>query len=208
MAGKWQKAVVFIISIVTFTGIQAQTINWGEWRQTQLDSARQSAAAKHMDSTCAQVIFYSNLARLNGPLFVKTILKPYAEHNNIKKTRYLQSLITTLNSQKALTPLIPNGQLTNKAQSYASLAGKRGITGHYQFKQRMQPLMKEYSTVGENCDYGNDDALDIVMSLLIDEDIRDYGHRKNILSRSFKYLGVGIAPHKKYRINCVMDFGG
>ena len=64
-----------------------------------------------------------------------------------------------------------------------------------------------YYHVGENCSYGYEQAIDIVLTLMIDEGIKDVGHRKNILSEDFNAVGVAIRPHKNYRINCVIDFG-
>jgi uncharacterized protein YkwD len=62
--------------------------------------------------------------------------------------------------------------------------------------------------MAENCDYGNNKAFDIVMSLLIDEDVPSLGHRENILDPEYKYVGTSIQPHKRYDWNCVIDFGG
>jgi uncharacterized protein YkwD len=64
-----------------------------------------------------------------------------------------------------------------------------------------------YYHVGENCSYGYDQAIDIVISLLIDEGVPDMGHRKNTLNDQFNSVGVAIRPHKEYRVNCVIDFG-
>jgi len=61
--------------------------------------------------------------------------------------------------------------------------------------------------VGENCSYGFETAIDIVLSLLIDEGVKNKGHRQNILSEDFNSIGVAIRPHITYRVNCVMDFG-
>jgi len=76
------------------------------------------------------------------------------------------------------------------------------------FKERFEPLMgKPYLHVGENCSYGYERAIDIVLTLLIDEGIKNLGHRNNILGPDFNSVGVAIRPHKTYRVNCVMDFG-
>jgi uncharacterized protein YkwD len=72
----------------------------------------------------------------------------------------------------------------------------------------MTDLQKSYTSVGENCDYGNANALIIFMSLLIDEGVSDLGHRENILRAEYKFIGVSIEPHKKYRISCVIDYAG
>jgi uncharacterized protein YkwD len=70
-------------------------------------------------------------------------------------------------------------------------------------------VMKNYGQLaGENCSYGYDNALRIVMELLIDEGVGDSGHRKNILDAAFKNVGVSIQPHRTAAWNCVMAFGG
>ena len=71
----------------------------------------------------------------------------------------------------------------------------------------MVGLRNPYNHVGENCSYGYERAIDIVISLLIDKGIKNLGHRNNILSPDFNSIGVAIRPHKTYRVNCVMDFG-
>ena len=104
--------------------------------------------------------------------------------------------------------LIPEPDLTAIAMGHAIESGKTGHTGHKDFKQRFEPYMgNPYQHVGENCSYGYDTAIDIVITLLIDEGIKDVGHRKNILNESFNSVGVSIRPHKRYRNNCVIDFG-
>jgi uncharacterized protein YkwD len=67
--------------------------------------------------------------------------------------------------------------------------------------------MGKYSYVGENCYYGMEDPVVIVIKLLIDEGVKDLGHRHNMLEPSFNSVGVSIKPHKQYGYNCVMDFG-
>ena len=75
-------------------------------------------------------------------------------------------------------------------------------------KKRFAPLRgNPYQGWAENCSYGYQDALSIVITLLIDDGIKDLGHRKNILNESYNSVGVAIRPHKKYRVNCVIDFG-
>jgi hypothetical protein len=70
-------------------------------------------------------------------------------------------------------------------------------------KTQDSKLKKHY--YGECCDYGHNDALEIVLSLLIDEGIPSLGHRDVCLSNYVK-LGVAIQPHKRYGTNTVLDF--
>jgi uncharacterized protein YkwD len=153
------------------------------------------------------VVFYTNMARVDGALFVETVLKPYLELvGDTAFSPYLQSLITTLNSKKNQTPLKHDLWLEMMAKSYATYSGRKGIIGHNRFDQRFQLLISLRKTVGENCSYGEESAVGVVVQLLIDEGVANLGHRKNILSNTFKKIGVGFAPHRGYGINCVHEF--
>jgi len=62
--------------------------------------------------------------------------------------------------------------------------------------------------IGENIDYGNTDARDIIMHLLIDDGVKSRGHRENILNPMFLVVGSALGPHQKYRHACVSNFAG
>src|SRR5690606_32710176 len=111
-----------------------------------------------------------------------------------------------LNSQKTIEPLSNGLLLTKMAKSYAKYAGKRGLVGHINFNKRFSFLIKMNKTVGENCTYGPTTGLGALMSLLIDEDAPSLGHRKNILNRNYKKVGVAFHSHTKYNSNAVMEF--
>lgn len=149
-----------------------------------------------------------NMARHDGPLFAKTFLKRYIEEKHLDNSSYIRSLYRDLNRVANRAPLLPEEDLTAVAQGHAQKSGEKGTTGHSGFNNRFEPLLgNPYNHVGENCSYGYEKAIDIVISLLIDEGIKTLGHRNNILSPDFNSIGVAIRPHKTYRVNCVMDFG-
>ena len=102
----------------------------------------------------------------------------------------------------------PEKDLYKIALGHAKISGKNGTVGHQRFNERFKPVMKKYNRVAENCGYGYDDAVEIVLELLIDQGISSLGHRKNILNPIYNSIGVSIQDHKDYRTNCVMDFGG
>jgi len=172
------------------------------------NEANSAEKEKYLSAEEKQVIYYLNLVRSNPALFEKTYLKKYLDSTKLNNN-YTKSLIKTLKETKSMGILKPSKDLFEVAKDHAIKFGKAGKIGHDNFKLRMKPLNDTYNYVlAENCDYGNDKALDIVMSLLIDDGIADYGHRKNILDSKFKFIGISIQPHKKHDINCVMDFGG
>jgi uncharacterized protein YkwD len=52
------------------------------------------------------------------------------------------------------------------------------------------------SMCAENCDYGNANAIDIIMSLAVDDGVSSRGHRTNIFKPDAKVIGIACGPHK------------
>jgi uncharacterized protein YkwD len=48
----------------------------------------------------------------------------------------------------------------------------------------------------------------IVISLLVDDGVPSRGHRRNLLDKAFKFIGLSLGAHPVYRHMCVMDFAG
>lgn len=180
---------------------------FAEWDQAMMDKANTAKNADYMTAVEKEVIYLCNLARLNGKLFADTYLKQYLEEGIVEKSTYTGSLIADLRKVKKLEPLLPQKDLFECAKSHAVESGTKGTIGHQNFTKRFKKYASRYVETGENCDYGSNEAIDIVMSLLIDEDVPDKGHRKNILDPTFKSVGVSLQSHKKEDWNCVMDFG-
>ena len=196
-----------LLILLPFTG-QSQSTIWDRWDSEIIRTLHTANDAEYLNDEEKKVVLFMNMARHDGPLFAETFLTMYLKDNNLESTRYVKSLIRDLNKTIGLQPLQIEKDLTAVAQGHASKMGKSGRVGHKDFDDRFKPLMgNPYTHVGENCSYGYMQAIDIVVSLLIDEGISDLGHRKNILSQDFNSVGVAIRPHKNYRVNCVIDFG-
>jgi uncharacterized protein YkwD len=60
--------------------------------------------------------------------------------------------------------------------------------------------------LGENIHYGDTDPRWIVISLLIDDGVRNRGHRKTLLDKNFNLTGIAIGSHKVYNGMCVMNY--
>lgn len=203
--------IIFFFSffLLLFPGeSKAQASVWDSWDAEVVRSLHTGRDIPWLNQEEQKVILFMNMARHNGPLFAETFVKAYVEENQIKNTGYLRSLYKDLDKASELGPLIPEEDLTAVAQQHAVKSGETGHVGHRDMKKRFEPLRgNPYYEWGENCSYGYDEALGIVIILLIDEDIKGMGHRKNILKESFNSVGVAIRSHKSYRVNCVMDFG-
>lgn len=180
---------------------------WGKENLELINSQKEHSQLTEEEKT---VVVLTNFVRINPKLFAATFLSEYLDSvldPSKRNNSYVKSLIKDLNSMKKLSPLELNQNLINMALDHATNSGKKGVVGHTNFSQRFKKFNpKKAETYGENCDYGNNRGVDAFMSLLIDEDVSNLGHRKNILNQDFFYFGVGFAPHTKFGSNMVMEF--
>ena len=166
-----------------------------------------SNACSKMTSKEQEVVYLCNIARSDGALFIEKYLAPFVEEHKLQSAA-VRSLFKDLKNTKNIPPLQGHCSLYEVANAHAVKMGKTGRTGHENYKQRFKSVKDEFNQTAENCDYGSNDPLEIVMSLLIDEGVPSRAHRKYILSEDYSHVGVSIQPHKTYDFNAVMAFGG
>ena len=183
--------------------------------ESQRSAANTGVYANYLSAEEKKVLQLINLARTDGNLFLKEYADKFIAANPIfKNNKFAQSLYTDLRKAKGLPALTPNEKLFRSAKAHALDIGTKGLKGHNSssgesFNKRIPKFLSTYMGFGENISYGtdNNNALPIVMLLLIDNNNPDYGHRKNILSPSFETIGTSIQQHKAYGYLCVQDFG-
>jgi len=156
------------------------------------------------------VLTLLNEVRTDPQSFLQARLLPYVAAKGLQDNTYVNSLVEQLKIAQPCGPLQTSTTLTALARGHALDMGRHGKVGHDSsngttFADRVRKKIKK-GAIAENCDYGNDNPLDIVMSLLIDDGIASLGHRKNILFPGLHYVGIAIEKHTTYRMNCVMDF--
>ena len=177
---------------VTTTPIQST--DFPQWNDPKYQVANTGKNEDYLTNEEKKVFYYLNLVRMNPKLFADAYL------NNLKNSKdyYESSLYKELQRLKPLPILKPNRKLFESAQCHAIESGKSGYTGHNRKK------CKQFF-MGECIHYGESDALEIVISLLIDKSVKSLGHRKICLG-DYSELGVSIQPHKIYGENSVLDF--
>ncbi len=172
------------------------------WDKVTLDKANTAAKVDYLTDEEKQVILVLNLARIEPAKFSR--LHIITDNDASNQNEYYRSLVDTLSGLAPLPALLPNRTLSHIARAYADSTGKTGFVGHGDFNGRTKGIA--CSIVGENIAYGSPDAISIVKDLLLDEGVPSLGHRKNMLEVQYKYVGVGISPHRIYDTICVMDF--
>lgn len=176
-----------------------------EWNEAKYAVANTAADVTYMSNSEKEVIHILNLARLNPTLFCNTVIKQYpvlSGRPELKNSEYYISLVVAMKKQQPLNVLQPDKRSFESAQCHAETSGETGYVGHDRKSKDCKRLL---NFTGECCDYGNNNPIDIVLSLLIDEDIPSLSHRTICLT-GFNKIGVSIQPHKSYRYNTVMDF--
>jgi len=193
--------IVFFISIINTT--YAQYPSMKDYFSEEEVSA---AITTHLDNFHTQeeknMIIWLNLARMNPLKFYK-VVEFYANVKygvKYKSNSYVKSLMTHLKKMKPIGALHPDKQMHDLALCWAKEAGVKGYIGHNRKK-----CPKGY--MAECCSYNSkDDGFYHVFQLLVDEGVKDLGHRKIMLDAKYTLVGVSIQPHKKYGKNSVMDF--
>lgn len=199
--------IFFLFLQFTYSTKQDDKYPFDKWDAKTLKKAEAYSEEDEIPALEKEIIYLCNLARLNPKLFAQTYLAKYMDENEIKNT-WTASLIRDLNKCPKLDVIKFDAELTICAKLHAESNGKKGLEGHQNYNQRFKKYGSQFGHHGENCDYGNNVALDVVMSLMIDEDVPGAGHRANILDKNFKAVGVAYAPHKTQEHNVVMCFGG
>lgn len=203
---------IALVMLVHSSAIAQEDDLFKLWPDSTLAEANSASHVDYLSETEKESIFYINLLRINPPLFVETYFSDYLKSKDIKKDKLLKDLIKELENTGKMRPLMPNKELTDFARAHAKDMGESGRTGHNSssgklFRDRISDLEHHFIAINENCNYGNEDAVDALIDLLIDRNVPNFGHRKNILDPEMKLIGVALEPHKRWRHNYVQDFG-
>ena len=99
------------------------------------------------------------------------------------------------------------------AREHVEDQGPEGGTGHEgangsTTESRLKKQEASFMGISENISYGEKTAQSIIMQWIIDDDVKNRGHRTNLFNSEYRWVGVGCGTHKNYGFMCVADFGG
>ena len=161
------------------------------------------ATAQAQDAFVKEV----NLARTNPRAYSRIV----AANPGPASPRAVAEAVRFLQRAAPLPTLARSPGLTRAAASHVREQGATGAIGHVGANgmrsfQRMSQQGRWIDAIGENVDYGSAGARATVVRLIIDEGVRDRGHRRNLFSPAFRVVGIASGPHPAYGRVCVMDF--
>ena len=120
--------------------------------------------------------------------------------------------ISFLKSLKPLQPLEWDQSLYSSAEEHVNDIGPKGLL-LYQSSDGTEPEDRinkycNYETLGENIDFGPNDAMGVIISLTLDDGEEQRPHRENLFKDDFNKVGIACGPHQTEFQMCVMDFAG
>lgn len=174
-----------------------------------------------------EIIFEINKLRSNPAQYANEYIAPLAknyQHNLLYypgdkplRTREgvsaLRECVRELKKHQPLPLVYPSRGLTRAAEDHVNDQSRTGRVGHNgsdrsNSKIRIERYGQWKVRIAENIAYGGITAKQIVIYLLIDDGVRDRGHRKTFLHPDFNEVGVAVGDHPEYGIMSVMDFAG
>ena len=119
--------------------------------------------------------------------------------------------ISFLKSLPSLPPLTWDDNLCKSAQEHVNDIGPKGLL-LYQSSDGTEPEDRiakygNYSeSLGENIDFGPNDAMGVIVSLTLDDGEEQRPHRENLFKEDYHKVGIACGPHETEFQMCVMDF--
>ncbi len=198
------------------------------WTSEELEMANTARNASYLTEEEKNIIFYMNLVRIDGTRFFNTYFQEfvdahnkdmlrYSNYNELRvnrKDRYYRGLEIDLKLIKNLSLFYPDESLTYVSKQHGKDMNKYNIAGHNSKDGRTvkDRISKYYPnrSMAENLAFGFSKGLANVSMLLLDKNVPDLGHRKNMLNTTLglNIVGVSIQPHPAYRYSATIDFVG
>ena len=170
-----------------------------------------ATASLRADDLAAQVQAEINLARTAPQQYARIVAGREAGRRHSEGDRVVAEAIRYLEKVRPLPPLRRSEGLSGSALSHVLDQGPSGAFGHKGRDgstpaKRMARFGRWFGRAAENICYGQQDARGIVVRLIVDDGVRDRGHRLNIFGREFRCAGIASGPHAGYGTMCVIDF--
>ena len=118
--------------------------------------------------------------------------------------------INYLNNLRPMQPFQWEEALAQSAQEHVDDIGPKGLL-LYQSSDGTEPedRITKYGdykeSLGENIDFGPNDAIGVIVSLTLDDGEEERPHRDNLFRNDYKKIGIACGPHQTEFQMCVMD---
>lgn len=184
------------------------------WDLNLLDTARNT---DYMSDLEKDIVLEQNKARYNPAKYSELYIKKRADNfigNNYVSLKQLplktaegpaavMECYIEMQKMESLPPLKPEKGLYLAALEHVYTQGATKETGHtgVNGESPFDRIKKHgtYKQAAENITYGFNNAREIVISLLIDDNVPDRSHRKIIMSKNYDQTAASFGSHKEYK---------
>lgn len=193
----------------------------------KLDNLNTASSANYLSDFEKELVFEINRMRSNPAKYAKTYIAPLVKNYNGRlfyypgddplKTkegvRAMKECIRALSKASPLPLMYPSKGLSKAAGDHVKDQSRSGKTGHTgRDRSNVKARIERYGNwdvrIAENIAYGGKTPRQVVIYLLVDDGVRNRGHRTTFLHPAYKTVGVAAGSHPKYDVMCVMDFAG
>jgi uncharacterized protein YkwD len=126
----------------------------------------------------------------------------------------VREAVTVLRSSRAVPELGFSAVLANAARDHVADQGRTGAVGHAgsdgsTTTTRVARHGTWQVSMNESIAYGSVSAgAEVIENLIIDDGVKDRGHRRNLYDPTSRLVGIACGPHPKYAVTCVIVQAG
>lgn len=132
----------------------------------------------------------------------------------------VEEAIAFLYKKEPVPALTIDQKLTRACKDHIEDIGPKGMTTHE--SSYLDPVTKSALNVSdriekyaewdiiccENIDFGNKNAKDVIITMIIDDGLKDRPHRRNLFHPDIRYMGVAVGAHRDWELISVINYVG
>ena len=178
----------------------------------------------NFSSLAKQIFIEQNKIRVNPQSYIpklESYLTKFNENilylinenplNTYEGKSAIEEAILFLKSQKPLYEYQYKNELSFAAQDHLKDISLKGLTSHdgsngSQLPERIEKYIEWDDLIGESLDFGFYNPENIILSLLIDDGVKERYQRSNLFSEEFKYCGIACGNHRDLNTCCVIIY--
>ena len=123
----------------------------------------------------------------------------------------VKEAINFLKTQEPVPELIYSKDISLSCKDLVKDIGPKGLISHEGTEiktiyNRLEKYCEWDGAIAENLDFGFKIPENIIMNLIIDDGDENRYQRQNLFFPEFKYVGIGVGPHRDYGICVVIEY--
>lgn len=154
----------------------------------------------------SRLYVYPRLQYFDGTLFRFPDRTPTRTKEGIEAVRELYLELLDTSPMPVFHPSPGMSKASKGHARYMKRTGDMSHEGQGGMSERVSKYGEWVGGIAENLHWGTSNAHEAIMSLMIDDSVKNRGHRKNMLNPSYTKVGVGIEEHPRYRVSYVINY--